>query len=233
MLLCKDPTPHPPNQNKTKEINVYFTYSSTNNTEGILIKIPCVNFCTHVMWDVKSTISGRRRTATDRDGSGIRDWNDLEDEQKRGASVLSLFSFSFFFFLQHPASRSGCLENKCPEKLLKIECSVEGQSIKVECNLQKTGTQWNQTESSKEVLCREWRGLGWTQSPLGHLGKLEKLVICGYQQWMTLDSVLSCQMRRKSGECSSFTTDAIQVLESVEEYAEVSSVEGSQAILEC
>ena len=102
MLLCKDPTPHPPNQNKTKEINVYFTYSSTNNTEGILIKIPCVNFCTHVMWDVKSTISGRRRTATDRDGSGIRDWNDLEDEQKRGASVLSLFSFSFFFFLQHP-----------------------------------------------------------------------------------------------------------------------------------
>jgi len=47
------------------------------------------------------------------------------------------------------------------------------------------------------------------------------------------DSVLSCQMRRKSGECSSFTTDVIQVLESVEEYAEVNFVESSQAILEC
>lgn len=72
-----------------------------NNTEGILIKILCVQFCTHVIWDVKSKIYGRRRTATDRDGSGIRDWNDLEDEQKRGASVLSLFSLSFFS-LQHP-----------------------------------------------------------------------------------------------------------------------------------
>ena len=52
------------------------------------------------MWDVESTISGRRRTATDRDGSGIRDWNDLEDEQKKGASVCHCLEFSFFSSIQ-------------------------------------------------------------------------------------------------------------------------------------
>lgn len=84
----------------------------------------------HVNCDVKSKISGRRWTATYRSGRGFRD---LKWTMTRwGEPVLSLFNFSLF---SHIRSRSGCRRNRFPEKILKSECSVEGQRLGRDCKI--------------------------------------------------------------------------------------------------
>ena len=45
-------------------------------------------------------------------------------KKTRKASVLSQFNICYF-----SASRSARLRNRFPKKILKIECSVEGQSL--------------------------------------------------------------------------------------------------------
>ena len=81
---------------------------------------------------------------------GLETEKGLEDERRRRASVLSLLSLSCF-----PASRSGCLTDRFPEKILQIECSMEGQRLGAEYHPLKFDIQSNNTESSqKEVLCR-------------------------------------------------------------------------------
>ena len=40
-----------------------------------------------------------------------------------------------------PASRSGCLTDRFPEKILQIECSMEGQRLGAEFRPQKLETQ--------------------------------------------------------------------------------------------
>ena len=73
---------------------------------------------------------------------------DSEDERRRRASVLSLLSLSCF-----PASRSGCLTDRFPEKILQIECWMDGQRLGAEYRQRKIETQSSDTESSqKEVL---------------------------------------------------------------------------------
>ena len=61
-----------------------------------------VQFHAHVISDVKTKISGRRRkryfTATDRDGLPTE--KDLEDERRRKASFLSSLSLSLFSSIQ-------------------------------------------------------------------------------------------------------------------------------------
>ena len=63
-----------------------------------------------------------------------------------------LFYHCYFCF---PASRSGCLTDRFQEKILQIECSMEGQRLGAEYCLRKIETQSSDTESNqKEVLCR-------------------------------------------------------------------------------
>lgn len=89
-----------------------------------------MHFYAHVNCDVKSKISGRRWTASYRGGRGFRD---LKWTMTRwGEPVLSLFNFSLF---SHIRSRSGCRRNRFPEKILKTECSVEGQRLGRDCKI--------------------------------------------------------------------------------------------------
>ena len=79
---------------------------------------------------------------------GLPTEKNLEDERRRRASVLLFLSLSFF-----PASRSGCLTEWFLEKILQIECSMEGQRLGAEYRPRKIETQSSDTESSqKEVL---------------------------------------------------------------------------------
>ena len=89
-----------------------------------------MHFYAHVNCDVKSKISGRRWTASYRGGRGFRDlkWT----MTGWGKPVLSLFNFSLF---SHIRSRSGCQRNIFPEKILKTECSVEGQRLGRDCKI--------------------------------------------------------------------------------------------------
>ena len=49
-----------------------------------------------------------------------------------------LFYHCYFCF---PASRSGCLTDRFQEKILQIECSMEGQRLGAEYRPQKTETE--------------------------------------------------------------------------------------------
>ena len=106
-----------------------------------------MQFVAHIICDVNSTIPSRRQKQDSVSATGLETGNNLEDEQMRIASVLSLFPFIF----QHP-TQSGCLRNGFAEKILKIECSLEGWSLEAECCLQKTETQWNGTEISRKMV---------------------------------------------------------------------------------
>ena len=57
---------------------------------------------------------------------GLETEKDLEDERRRRASVSSLLKVCF------PASRSGCLTDRFPEKILLVECSMKRQRIGAE-----------------------------------------------------------------------------------------------------
>ena len=63
-----------------------------------------VQFCAHVISDVKTKISGRRRkryfTATDRDGSRFADWKGLRRWAQEEGLCLIIVKFKFVF--QHP-----------------------------------------------------------------------------------------------------------------------------------
>ena len=51
---------------------------------------------------------------------------------------------------------SGCLTDRFPEKILQIECSLEGQRLGDEYRPRKIETQSSDIESSQnEILCRE------------------------------------------------------------------------------
>ena len=71
---------------------------------------------------------------------GLETGNDLEDEQLRRASALSLFSFSLFSSIQVWMSEKQVSRED-------TECSVEC-SVKFTCHMQKTGT-----ESSQKEVC--------------------------------------------------------------------------------
>ena len=146
---------------------------------------------------------------------GLQTEKDLEDERRRRASVLSLLSLS--------------LTDRFPEKILQIECLMEGQRLGAEYRPRKIETQSSDTESSqKEVLCRGWRELGPAQNPVAHHGKGLRLVRRGHRRWLT---VFYLSDKRKPVECS--TGDTIHVLESVKKYAVVNRVKGSWKIQEC
>ena len=81
---------------------------------------------------------------------GLETETDLEDERRRRASVLSLLSLSLFSSIQV------WMSDRFPEKILQIECSMEGKRLGAEYRSRKIETQSSDTESSqKEVLCRE------------------------------------------------------------------------------
>ena len=60
---------------------------------------------------------------------GLETRNDLEDEQRRKASVSSLFSFSLFLSIHLKISE---IVRFFPGKILKMECSVDRWSLEVE-----------------------------------------------------------------------------------------------------
>ena len=78
-----------------------------------------MHFYAHIICDVETQISSRRGN---RDFTGTEmvvsseTGKDFEDERTRRAFVVLLFSLSF-----SPAS-------KFPEKILQVECSVDGQA---------------------------------------------------------------------------------------------------------
>ena len=110
---------------------------------------------------------------------GLESEKDLEDERMRTATVISLFSLKVCF----PPFKSGCLRVRVSEKILQIECSVEGQRLGAEYRPRKIKTRSSVTESSqKEVLCRGLRELGPTQNPVAHHRKGFGLVKCGHRR---------------------------------------------------
>ena len=179
-----------------------------------------VQFHAHVISDVKTKISGRRRktyfTATDRDGSRFADWKGLRRWAQEEGLCFIIVKFKFVF--QHPGLdvwQTGFQRRYCR--------LMERQRLGAEYRPRKIETQSSDTESSqKEVLCRGWRELGPIQNLVALHRKDLRLVRCGHRRWLT---VFYLSDRRKPGECS--TGDAIHVLESVKKYAVVDCVKGS------
>ena len=122
---------------------------------------------------------------------GLETGNGLEDELFGSVSVLS----TIFLFIFHHWFRSWYLRKRFPKE--HTEDCKEGQSLEVECCLQKTKTQrsLNGTESSqKEVLCGEWTGLGQAQSP-----EVERCLQKTQTQW-SLNGTESSQKEVLCGE---------------------------------
>ena len=98
-----------------------------------------MQFYAHVICDVETKISGRRRkrdfTATEM-AVGLETEKDLENERTRRASVLSLLSSSLFSSIQVWMSETGF-----QRKMLQIECSLEEQKLGAEYHPQNTESQ--------------------------------------------------------------------------------------------
>ena len=177
---------------------------------GTSAGILCVQFHAHVISDVKTKISGRRRkryfTATDRDGIRFADRK---------------------FVFQHPGldvRQTDFQRGHC-----RLNVRWRDRDLEVSIVRERFETQSSDTESSQKEVCVEDEE-NWAQfRTLWHsIGKT----------WDLLDVVIDddwlysiCQIRRKPGECS--TRDAIHVLESVKKYAVVNCVKGSWKTQEC
>ena len=69
---------------------------------------------------------------------GLETEEDLEDEHRRRASVLSLLSLSLSLFSSIQVLMS---DRQVYEKILQLECSMEGQRLGAEYRPRKTETQ--------------------------------------------------------------------------------------------
>ena len=163
-----------------------------------------VQFYAHVICDVETKISGRRRkryfTATDRDGSRFADWKGLRGWAQEG---LCFIIVKFKFVFQHPGLdvwQTGFQRRYCRLNVRwrdrDLQLSIVGERLRL------NRVTLNQVR--KRFLCRGWRELGPTKNPAAHHRKA----------WDLWDVVIDddwlcsiCQIRKKPGECS--TGDAI------------------------
>ena len=90
-----------------------------------------VQFYAHVISDVKTNISEEKESSQSQTEmvAGLEIEKNLEDERRGRASLC------------FPASRSECLTDRFPEKILQIQCSMEGQRLGAKYRRQKTETQ--------------------------------------------------------------------------------------------
>ena len=187
-----------------------------------------VQFYAHVIYDVKTKISGRRRkrdfTATDSYGIWFRDWKGLGKWAQEEGLYFIIVKFKFVF--QHPGldvwqtcfQRRYCRLNvRWRDKDLKLSIIRERSRLN-RVTMNQVGQKFCVEDEENWAKHRTlWH-------TIGKAWDLQDVVID--DEWLC--SI--CQRRTRPGECS--TRDVIHVLESVEKYSVVSCVKGSWKIQE-
>ena len=171
-----------------------------------------VRFYTHVICDVETKISGRRRkrdfTATDRDDTRFGDWNGLG----RWAHEKGLCLIVVVVFFQHSGLdvwEAGFQKRYCRLNVRWRDRDLEPSIIRKRLRLNRVTP--NQV---RKMFCLEdeenWAQHRTLWHTIGKVWDMRNVII--NDDWLC--SI--CQIRRKPRECS--TRDAIHVLDSVENY---------------